>query len=77
MNKGWVHEKPRFVKKLVAKSRKRGPFKRKSSTPSSSGGGGGGFARENDYTPSEEISGEDMGGNYSSPSTNTSQNNYY
>ena len=77
-NKGWVHEKPRFVKKLVPKSRKRGPFQRRTPAPSSSGGGGGGgLSREYDYNPSEESSGEDMGGNYSSPSTNTSQNNYY
>ena len=78
MNKGWVHEKPRFVKKLVPKSRKRGPFQRRTPAPSSSGGGGGGgFSREYDYNPSEEISGEDMGGNSSGPSTDLSQNNYY
>lgn len=76
--KGWVHEKPRFVKKLVPTSRRKRPFRKKPTVPSGgSGGGGGGSSRDYGFTPPEESSGEDMGGSYNNPGSSPSQNNYY
>ena len=83
VKRGWVHEKPRFVKKLKRKIRGRGPSIKRTtpvtpstSTPSSGGGGGGDYTVEEQFgDPQENIPGG--GGGSSAPSSSPSQNNYY
>lgn len=79
---GWVHDKPRFIKKIKRKRLGRPTVPPvNTNTPSSSGGGGGGGGSFGGGNYTQEIAdAEQMNGgmgNNNNSNNNPSQNNYY